>query len=259
MAIRYNKNLNEKIRNEVRNYNARISRMEKRGVSRLPQKIMVSEIKSRYKTRPELERELNRISKLNRKNVTKSVTISGGAKVADWQYTYAKTNRQSAKAYFEKQYARVNKRMAKFPGERTYLDTISAKLKLLDKPTDTLNQNEFRSIISTINEFATSPTQLKARYRGFLSEVEWVMDKVGIDDAEKEAFFKKFKTLTPEQFLYAYDNNDVINRIYQLYKKDYGAEEAYLNVNSPDDAESLINRLMEQADVMIEDAKLNAD
>lgn len=259
MAIRYNKNLNEKIRNDVRNYNARISRMEKRGVSRLPKKIMVSELKSRYNTRAELDKELSRISNLGRKNVTKSVTTSGGAKVADWQYTYAKTNRKSAKEYFEKKYTRLSKRAARFPGERLLLDNASAKINLLSHPLDSLNQQQFRSVVATINEFATSTQQLKDRYRGFLSEVEWAMDKVGIKSEDKEAFFKKFKTLSPEQFLYAYDNNDIINRIYQLYQKDYGEEEARLNVGSIEDAENLINILMEQADVMIEEAKLNAD
>lgn len=258
MAIRYNKNLNEKVRNAVRNYNARISRMEKRGVSRLPQKIMVSELKSRYNTRAELDRELSRISTLGRKNVIKSVTTSGGAKVADWQYTYAKTNRKSAKEYFEKEYARLNKRTARFPGERMLLDNASAKINLLSRPLDSLNQQQFRSIVATINEFATSTQQLKNSYRGFLSEVEWVMNMVGIDEETKETFFKKFKTLSPEQFLYAYDNNDIINRIYQLYQKDYGEEEARLNVGN-EEAENLINMLMEQADVMIEEAKLNAD
>lgn len=257
MAIRYDKVLNDLLRKEVRNYNARLKRMKARGITRLPDYQSVSELKSRYNTKSELTREINRLQTLNRQQVLNSVETKGGAKVAQWQYTYAKSNRTAAKQFFEKEYARVSKRTIRFPGERMQLDTISAKINLLETPIESLSQSQFRSVISSINEFATSPTQLKARYRGFLSEVDWVMDKVGIEDEVKEKFFKKFQTLTPEQFLYAYDNNDIIARIYALYKKDYGAEEAYLNVGSDQDAKSLINDLMDQADIMVKEAKLN--
>ena len=259
MAIRYDKLLNDLIRNEVRNYNARLKRMSKQGVKRLPEKQYVHELKRRYNTKTELMREINRLRDLSKEQVVKSVETKGGAKVAQWQYTYAKTNRTAAKQFFEKEYERVEKRAGRFPGERMQLDTISAKINLLETPLEKLTQSQFRSVISTINEFATSPTQLKAQYRGFLSEVEWVMDKVGIEGSEKEKFFKKFQTLSPDQFLYAYDNNDLIGRIYALYRKDYGADEAYLNVGSVEDAKSMIEELMAQTDVMITEAKLNAD
>ena len=257
MAIRYDKILNNLLRDVVRNHNARINRMAKQGVKRLPEKQYVGELKRRYNTKSELMREINRLRDLGKEQVVKSVETKGGAKVAQWQYTYAKSNRNAAKQFFEKEYERVSKRTIRFPGERMQLDTISAKINLLETPIESLSQSQFRSVISSINEFATSPTQLKARYRGFLSEAEWVMDKVGIEDEVKEKFFKKFQTLTPEQFLYAYDNNDIIARIYALYKKDYGAEEAYLNVGSDEDAKGLIEELMDQADIMVKEAKLN--
>lgn len=258
MAIRYDKVLNDLLRKEVRNYNAKLKRMKARGVTRLPDYQTVSELKSRYNTKSELTREINRLRTLNRQQVLNSVETKGGAKVAEWQYTYAKNNRTAARQFFEKEYTRVEKRVSRFPGERMQLDNIAAKLDLLAKPLETLTQSQFKSIISTINEFATSPSQLKSQYRGFLSEVEWVMDKVGIEAAEKEKFFKKFKTLSPDQFLYAYDNNDIIARIYNLYQKDYGGEGAHLNA-SEEDAKALVESMMKQADLIIKEAKENID
>ena len=257
MAIRYDKLLNNLIRNEVRNYNARLKRMSRQGVKRLPEKQYVGELKRRYNTKTELMREINRLRNVNKEQVVKSVETKGGAKVAQWQYTYAKTNRTAAKQFLEKQYERAEKRVGKFPGERMQLDTILAKINLLETPLEKLTQSQFRSVISTINEFATSPTQLKANYRGFLSEVDLVMDRVGIPEEKKNEFFKKFEQLSPSQFLYAYDNSDIISRIYELADSPKHGELA-LNT-SEEDATDLINVLLEEADDIVLDAKANMD
>ena len=182
---------------------------------------------------------------------------NGGVKAIDWEMKYLKNNLNSAKAYFEREYDRVSKRIGRFPGERAYLDTISAKINLLNLDTTYMNQNQFRSAMSAVNEFAKAPTNLKSRYRGFLSEVEWVMDRVGISDKDKEKFFNKFSKLSPTQFLYAYDNNPLIARIYNLYFKTEGGEA--IMTTTTDDAEKQIESLFEQVDDIVNDAIKNVD
>lgn len=253
--MKLSKSLNERLRNEVRNYNKRLTRLEQAGVKNLPSHQKVSEIKSRYTNVNDLVDEIERLSRFNRSLTTKS-NINPETKASEWQIDYIKTNQKSAKEFYEKEYERVNKRVTRFAGERTYLDTLSAKIKLLEKNTEALSPSELRSTIATINEFAENPTRLKSNYRGFLNEVDWVMDKLGYSSEERDAFFKKFNKLTPTQFLYAFDNNDIINRIYELYHKDYGETEARLTA-SEEDAEVLINILLEQADIIIKDAQAN--
>lgn len=253
--MKLNKPLNERLRNEVRNYNKRLARLEKAGIKNLPSHQKVSEIKSRYTNVNDLIKEIERLTRFNRSLITKT-NINPETKASDWQIDYIKTNQKAAKEFYEKEYERVNKRVGRFAGERTYLDTLSAKIKLLGKNTESLSSSELRSTIATINEFAENPTRLKTNYRGFLSEVDWVMDKLGYSSEERDAFFKKFNKLTPTQFLYAFDNNDIINRIYNLYHKDYGETEARLTA-SEEDAEILIESLLEQADSIIKDAQAN--
>ena len=120
-----------------------------------------------------------------------------------------------------------------------------------------MNQSDFRSAITATEEFAKSPTRRKEQYREFLSEVDWVMEKTGIKPEDRDAFFKKFSKLTPSQFLYAYDNNKIIEKVYSLYHKDYGDDEGYLTDEG--DAKSTIEELMEEADDIVKDAQLNAD
>lgn len=258
MAIRFDKDFNQEIYSTVRNYNARFKRMQERGVTRLPNRASVKELKSRYSNRKDLIKELKRLKTLGRKQVEDVITIRSGAKVREWEMDYIKVNKEGAKKYFQSEYDRISKRIGKFPGERTYLDTVSAKINLLEKNMENLEDSEIRSLKSTINEFAEAPTIQSLRYRGFLSEVDWVMDKTGYSQDQRNAFFKKFSKLTPTQFLYAYDNNDIIARIYNLYHKDYDEEEAHLTTTE-EDATNAINELIAQTDTIILDAQLNSD
>lgn len=256
MAIQYDKELNSELRNTVRNFNKKVIRAEKRGFRNLPQLEKVSELKSRYKTRGELVREINRLKNFKRGDILTRVENQGGAKAVKWQMQFVKSNAKTAKQYFEREFERVSKRTGRFPGERLYLDTIRKKIDLLEQNITYMNQSQFRSSLSAVSEFYNAPANREAQYRGFLSEVEWVMEKVGISQERRDEFFKKFGSLTPSQFLYAYDNNDIIDKVYKLYIKQ-GEDEAHLS--DPDDAEEQLEELMREADDIVNDAKINAD
>ena len=256
MAKKYSPEVNALLRKEVRNFNKRVIRAEKRGFRNLPQLEKVSELKSRYKTQNDLVREINRLKNFRRGDILTRIENQGGAKALKWEMDYIKSNAKDAKAYFEREYERVSKRTARFPGERTYLDTIKSKLNLLDRNIDYLSQSQFRSFKSAVNEFYNAPANREVQYRGFLSEVEWVMEKVGIEQEQRDKFFKKFSNLTPSQFLYAYDNNDIIDKVYKLYVKQ-GENEPY--ISDLKNAKAQIEELMKEADDIVKEAQLNVD
>lgn len=257
MAIKYSKDLNAEIRNTVRNFNKRVVRAEKRGFRNLPNTVKVSELKSRYENRSQLVRELRRLQNFKRGDILTRVENQGGARAISWQFDFIKTNAKEAKEYFEREYERVNKRLGKYPGERLYRDAIASKINLLERNINYLTQSQFRSVMSAVNEFYNVPRNREAQYRGFLSEVEWVMEQTGIPQEERDKFFKKFSKLTPSQFLYAYQNNPIIERIYNLYQKREDGE-SYLT-DSEENATDLMDTLMEDAEDIVNDAKLNAD
>ena len=256
MAIKINRELNAELRNTVRNFNKKVVRAEKRGFRNLPDLVKVSELKARYQTDTQLVREIRRLQNFKRGDILTKIENQGGAKAVSWQFDYVKSNLNDAKEYFEREYERVSKRIGKFPGERLYLDTINSKIKLLEQNINFMSQSQFRSAISAVNEFYNVPRAREEQYRGFLSEVEWVMEKTGIPQEKRDEFFKKFTKLTPSQFLYAYDNNDIIDKVYKLYVKQ-GEDEPYLS--DPDGAKEQIEELMREADDIVKDAKLNAD
>ena len=256
MAIRFDASYNKEIRRVVDAYNHKRRRMIKAGHSNIPDLALVSELKNRYDTRSDLNRELNRLRKFTRGDILQKVELAHG-KISKYNYELLKVNQENALEYFQKEYQRVSKRVGRFPGEKTYLDNIDAKIKLLSKDLKSMNEAQLRTAAASVKEYNKVPTRLKHQFRGFLSEVDWVMEKLDIPPEERDAFFNKFQKLTPTQFLYMYDNNDIIARIYRLYHKNTG-ESAYLT-DTTENAEDLIDELILQADVMVDDAILNSD
>lgn len=242
----YNKEFNETIRNEVRNYNKRRKRAREAGMSlkKLPPLIKVSELKASIKSKKDMERTLNVLKAFRKEDIDK------------WNKEFYLVHRTQALKYFEKEHARVSKRVKRMPGESLYLDTIEAKIKNLKLSVNEMDESLLRAGIKSVEEYLEAPFVRKTRYRSFLKEVDVVMETLNISDEDRKTFFKKFEQLTPTQFLYMTDNNNIIERIYELYFKRDSHGEVILNTDEAS-AKKLINELFEQADYMIEDAKQN--
>lgn len=257
MAIRYNKELNARLRREVDNFNKKRKRAIQRGFRQLPPAMKVSELKARYTVKSDLDRELNRLRKFNITNALERVETQGGIDSTSWELKYLKGNVRNARDYFERELKRASKRVAKFPGEAERLNNIRAKIDILDIDLSYMNQEQFRSARRAIFEYVEAPAKRKAGYRGFLTEVDLVMQRLGYSSDEIDSVLNKFNKLNPDQFLYAYDHFDIISRIYELADSPiYGG----LKLNTTDeDAENLVGTLMEQVDGVITDAKNNVD
>lgn len=257
MAIRYSKELNARLRREVDNFNKKRKRAIQRGFRQLPPAMKVSELKARYTVKSDLDRELNRLRKFNITDALEKVETQGGIDSTAWELKYLKGNVRNARDYFEREFKRVSKRVAKFPGEAERLNNIKAKIDILDIDLSYMNQEQFRSAKRAIIEYVEAPAKRRAGYRGFLSEVDLVMQRLGYSQDEIDSVLNKFNKLNPEQFLYAYDHFDIISRIYEIADSPiYGM----LKMNTTDeDARDLIETLKEEVDGIIKDAKDNVD
>ena len=218
MAIRYTKDLNARIRKEVKNFNARRKVLSKRGIKLTSAPLKVSELKARYQSRRDLEKELSLLSKVSSRNdsLLEEVENSGGATAIEWELQYLKLNEQKAREYFERERDIVRAKVGRFPGERIRLDNIEQKIAILDLNIDYMNQDQFNSYRSVIREYASIPAKIKGGYRGFLVEVEESMSKLGYDRKDINKVFNKLKQLSPSQFHQFYEENDLVGRIYEL-------------------------------------------
>lgn len=257
MAIRFDKAYNAEIRRVVRNFNQKRNRAIKRGYRYLPPKMTVSELKSRYTSRSQLNRDLNALKRFNREGdkALKVVETSGGAKAIKWEYDYLKRNLQYAKEFYDREIedaARLDTPMMVAKSE--YINNLKSKRDYLNLELTELSQSQFRTFRNTINEYLYANERNMTGYRNWMNEVELIMRNLGYDNKTINKFFEGFNELTPRQFLTMYRQSQLVSRIYELYipTKDH----SFRLSTTEEDAKDLINTFMVEKDEMIKKAKM---
>lgn len=257
MAIKFDPAYNAEIRRVVKNFNQKRNRAIKRGYRYLPPTLTVSELKSRYTTRRQLNRDLNLIKKFNTKgdDALRVVETSGGAKAIKWEYEYLKKNLQYAKEFYDREIrdaARLDTPMMVSKSE--YINNLKSKRDYLNLELSELSQSQFRTFRNTINEYLYANERNLSGYRNWMNEVELIMRNLGYDNKTINKFFEGFNELTPRQFLNMYRQSALVSRIYELYipTKDH----SFKLSTTEEDAKDLINTFMIEKDEMIKKAKM---
>lgn len=253
MAINYDSEYNKRIRRDVYNFNRRVRRAKLAKRKNIPDEVTTSSLKRRFDTRADLNRELKLLREYRGENL-REINVTDKIKTTEWNLRFININSEKAKKYWQEQIDIMQPRSKYYPGERQRLDTAKKNLEVLNYDIDKVSQEKFDSIAGSINSFIRARNRMGSGYRGFLSEVDDVMDLLGIDEKVKNRFFKKLDTLNQEEFFYMYDKNDLIRRVYDLYEeKD---EEGNVTLNTTrSDAKELIDLLIDQIDVYVDEAK----
>ena len=252
MAINFTKDYNKEIRRVVKNFNARRKTLSKKGIKLTSAPIKVSDLKARYETRRDLNRELALLNKVSSSSdsLIKKVENSGGATAVQWELDYLKLNEKAAIEYFKREYDLVSKKVGRFPGERTRLDSIAANIEVLNLDLDYMNQEEFKSYKAAIRSYMTIPAKMKGGYRGFLNQIDEAMGQLGYTEDDKRRVFNKFKVLKPHQFHAMYEENDMIGRLYEISgSPKHGTKKGL--TTSKKEAENMIEGFLEEEDELI--------
>lgn len=257
MAIKFDKAYNAEIRRVVRNFNQKRNRAIKRGYKYLPPKMTVSELKSRYTSRSQLNRDLNALKRFNREGdkALKVVETSGGAKAIKWEYDYLKRNLQYAKEFYDREIedaARLDTPMMVAKSE--YINNLKSKRDYLNLELTELSQSQFRTFRNTINEYLYANERNMSGYRNWMNEVELIMRNLGYDNKTINKFFEGFNELSPRQFLTMYRQSQIVSRIYELYIPT--RDHSFRLSTTEEDAKDLINTFMVEKDEMIKKAKM---
>lgn len=257
MAIRYTKAYNKEIRQAVKHFNSVRNTLSKRGIKLTPSPLKVSELKARYQTRRELNRELNLLNKVSSSSdrLLKEIENNGGVKSVKWELDYLKLNQKKAIEHFEHEKEIELKKTPMFPGERMRLDAIEQKLQYLNMDIDYMNQEQFRSYRSTIREYMATPAKIKGGYRGFLSEVVNVMRLCGYSEDTINNLFVQLKTLTPSEFNELYETSDLIRRVYELADSPTYGNGIKLNTDVDDAKDNIIDPLLSRIEYDIQKVK----
>lgn len=254
MAIRFTPSYNAEIRRVVNNFNQKRNRAVKRGVKNLPPALTVSELKSRYDNRRDLDRDLSLIQKFNNDDALNKVETSGGATAIKWEVNYLKANLKRAKEFYDRELYEARHESTKMKVSKAeYINNLKEKRSILDMELTQLNQSDYRTYRATIDEFLQANTRNLGSYRGWLREVETIMRYMGYDDKTINKFFEGMDKLTPRQFVKLYRNNALISRIYELY---IPTNDGSFRLSTTDEnAKELIDTFIEEKDEMINNLK----
>lgn len=254
MSIRYSDDDIRRMRYEVHNFNRRRKRALKAGYSYkdLPDHLYLSELKRRFDKREDLERELKHIAEFRRSELGE-VDLKYGVKAMQWDIDYIKNNLYQAKKFYDRKEKILTQRIGRFPSQKDELELIIRNREALEVDFFKLTQTDYDDMKASIKYFIRSRNKWGAGYRGFMSEVEEVMTRVGISKEERDIFFEKFKKLSYEDFFYIYEESDNIKRIYALLDSPIKSTKK-MNA-SVASARTYINTLLNEIDILIEEAK----
>lgn len=257
MSIRYDKKLNKQINRVVHNFNQNRNRAIKRGLKNAPPLVRVSDLKARYTSRSELGKELRRLSNF-KGDALKSIETQGGATAIKWELEHLKAITKEAKKFYDREILSERRYLAKFPntrdiGKEERLNALLSKREFLDLELAQLNQQAYKTYRATVYEYTDVHRRDQRAYRGFLSEVEFVMKNLQMPDEEITKFMNNFKVLSPREFIYLFNTSDLISRVYELADS---PSTGGIKLNTTEaDARVLLDTLIEEQDMLIKQAQ----
>lgn len=252
MAIRFTPEYNSRISRIVKNYNARIRFAHRMGtpLSQLPKPTSVRNLKKSYSSKTELDRELKNLELFSRKSSRVAEVKSETNFLTKYNLDLIQPNRRAAINYYQKMVDVLEPKIKKgYYAETERLDRYNYFLKLLKTPISKLDYYDLKNLSASIENYRVSHERRSAGYRGFLTELDFVFGQTGVPKEKQDEFFKKLSVLDENEFAELYENNDIIERVYDMADSpEYG--EMKLNMTI-DDATERIETLLETIDVMI--------
>lgn len=254
MAIRFTPEYNKYIRKTVNEYNKKVQRANTEGKVKkvdLPERASVKTLKKSYLHREDLDKELANLKAFSRKSARQKVV----GNVSRYQINMINANREKTIEFFEHKADVIRKKATSgYPLQKDRLVAIEENLGILKKGVEGATEDELRAMSAYVNKYRGSFERQATGYRGFLSEVDLIMDNVGISQDEQDEFFKKLSKLNEEEFMDLYEKEDIINDIYNIAEspKLTGGE---LYIKDKQRAKDLIDGLLSKIDTMIENVK----
>lgn len=231
--IRYNKQLNDKITKTVRNYNAKINRLQKKNpYLALPEKINATSLKQLSDTRQELYRNLKKLERFSKRGAENTIVLPSGEMISNYELQELKRESARIQRNLTK---RINKlastkpKVAGIEQDYTYAEMGDMRLNNMIAKRNALKS--FKKNISlggSIKEFSNllAKTRHKQNYQIEIFKNNY-LDKmlfaqaylIGYDQNKIAVIKEKLSQLSNKEFLDAFDNEKLIQMIRDKYPK----------------------------------------
>ena len=212
MAIRYDKKLNQEINRTIKNFNQKISRLEKQKKELLPSKITKKDLKDNVYTRTELYRKLKELQRFSNRGAEDIIATGGGARLTKYDYQNIKRENARIKRNITREINRLRTEKPKIfgkiqsstfseMGDSNYLNLI-ARRKALEKDINKLSKEELERFIKLLEKTGKSQQYMnsifKQNYFDMLTDLGYYFD---YDNDKLNMLKQKLMSLKPNDFL----------------------------------------------------------
>lgn len=261
MAIRYDKSLNRDINRVVKNFNAKVKRLEKSEKDlMLPSLVSIKNLKNDVSNRRELYRELEKLKRYGKRGIEETVETLGGSKISRYELENIKREARTIKYQLTKKIKLKEMTKPKVfgvtqdvtfaeMGDRSYLNLV-ARRKALNKKIEKLSASELKRFENLLEK-----SRRKRIYDFNNLQYNWANEMLiplayltGYPIDKLEGVAQKIATLKEKDFLELFNNEMVMRAITEFY-----AEARRGNTDMSDDVKPILDELVNDIDDLIND------
>lgn len=265
MAIRYDKKLENEINRTIRNFNQKISRLEKSERELLlPQKVSKKELKQELFTRTDLRKRLKELQQFSKIGVEETIKTEGGVSISRYELEKLKRETRQVKRKLTKDinfYSKTTpsvlgqKQFATFAqmGDQYYLNLIAKRNALNKGDISKLTPKEFERFKRLIEKSQKNITYynhvFRLNYIKILNELGYYFDY----DTEKIKILEnKLMSLSDKNFIKLFRNEKSIQAILDYYLP--RIQKGMLDPDViKDDVRELYDNLIDNIDIILKD------
>lgn len=260
--VRYTKKLNQDIYDTLRRYNNKIDRLRRKSADYiLPQKMTKEDLMESSYTTKELRRQLNNLSKFNKRGAETTYKTPGGYSISKYEYNYLRQEQRRVKKKLEKEIERYQTEAPTVFGKKegftfaqmgdsTYLN-LKAKRASLEKDISRMSKEELMQYRNILYKLGKNRDYLAEGFRDNYMEILTDLGYFTGYDQEKLKFLKeKLMTLDPEEFYKLYQMDKSIKALRDYYPLftdfNYTTSDSYI-----EDVHKLYDNLINNIDEII--------
>lgn len=263
MAIRYDKQLSREIARTVRNFNAKVRRLEKIRNELIPERVSVASLKDEFTSRADLERRLRELRGFSARGAEEIITTKQGVKTTRYEMKVLKERVRVAKMRLSRQISQLGKVAPTVYGKKQShkfaemgseeMSNLKARRQALDKSIDRLNKSQLEAYQKRVNrEYGSWSNRRGATF--FQSYMD-ILDKAGymanVPQEQIEHIKAMLRSMTLSQFQAMMNTERAFKSIIDYYMV-AKVESGVLSTDDEQELRDIFQSLYENIDEMVE-------
>ena len=226
MAIRWNSQLKAELRATVKSFNAKIRRLQNKGVTAalLPDTISSKEIQRGITSRRDLERRLSQLRDFTSAGVVER--SEGGVYGTNQLFLYRVGEANKAINQIKQEYNRIEAIPTRYPMMKSeYQANLDAKMEYLSRDIRKLDVRQLNIFNRNLLTYEQKTIKDENFYNNFAKMIMFNAYQAGLPADLTSRILSKFDKFTPAELLELYATEPTFNAVKEMYER--GKKEGY--------------------------------